>query len=93
MMEISEQVFSEKIKKIEKPLDSLNEFKTITETKLKIMEEKLQRIEMIIDKLQISILDKVGSYGNSLNSIKKEMEMMQSSFGKIVNSSVEKYKK
>ncbi|MEK6917525.1 MAG: hypothetical protein AABW51_01115 [Nanoarchaeota archaeon] len=85
LIEVAEQVFSDKIKKIERPLDALNEFKVLSETKLKIMEEKLQRIESIIDSLQISILDKIGSYGSNLNSIKKEMEMMQSSFSKMVD--------
>ncbi len=90
LIEVAEQVFSDKIKKIEKPLDALNEFKVLSETKLKIMEEKLQRIESIIDNLQISILDKIGSYGSNLNSIKKEMEMMQSSFSKMVNPSADR---
>ena len=90
LIEVAEQVFSDKIKKIEKPLDSLNEFRALSETKLKIMEEKLQRIESIIDSLQISILDKIGSFGSNLNSIKKEMEMMQSSFTKMVNPSADR---
>jgi len=34
--------------------------------------------------LQAEILEKVGSYGGGLDSIKKEMGMMQDSFGKIV---------
>ena len=32
--------------------------------------------------MQIKILEKVGSYGGGLESIKKEMEMMQDSFSK-----------
>jgi DNA-binding transcriptional MerR regulator len=85
LIEVAEQVFSDKIKKIEKPLDSLSEFKNLAETRLKIMEERLQRIESVIDNLQISILEKIGSYGSNLSSIKKEMEMMQSSFSKAIN--------
>jgi hypothetical protein len=91
LIEISEQVFSEKIKKLQKVIDSLTEFKTLTDTKLKSMEERLKRIETTIDQLQMSILDKIGSYGDNLNSIRKEMSMMQDSFGKIVNPFMDKY--
>jgi len=45
----------------------------------------LKRMEKTIDKLQMAILEKVGSYGRGLESIKKEMIMMQDSFGKMVN--------
>ncbi len=93
LIEISEQVFAEKMKKIQKLLDSLTEFKTLTDIKLKGMEDRLKRIESIIDQLQISILDKIGSYGQNLDSIKKEMSMMQDSFGKIINPFLDKYKK
>jgi len=86
MIEIAEQVFMEKIKKIQKQVDDLTEFKTITEVKLNDSIERLKRIENMIDKLQISILDKVGSYGKNLKNTKKEMDMMQDSFRKIIGS-------
>ncbi|MCK5044000.1 hypothetical protein KAR52_03305 [Candidatus Pacearchaeota archaeon] len=90
MIEIAEQVFSEKMKKITKQLADLNEFKTLAQVKIENSVERLKRIETIIDKLQISIIEKVGSYGQNLNSIKKEMSMMQDSFGKVVNQAVRK---
>ena len=37
-----------------------------------------------MDKLQLAILDKVGSYGKNLDIVKKEMQMMQDSFGKVM---------
>lgn len=85
IMEIAEQVFAEKTKKIETQLSELNEFKTMTQTKVKNIDERLKKIETIIDKLQITILEKVGSYGQNLGEIKKEMGMMQDSFGKMIN--------
>jgi len=89
-IEISEQVFEEKIKKTTKKVTELNEFKNLAETKIENISERLKRIETIIDKLQISVLDKIGSYGENLSSIKKEMSMMQDSFGKLVGSSARK---
>ncbi len=86
VIEISEQVFSENIEKIRKKIEDIEEFKTLSETKIKNLSERLKRIETIIDKLQISILDKVGSYGDNIESIKKEMSMMQDSFNKVISS-------
>ena len=85
MIEISEQVFSEKIKKIEKSLADLIEFKTLSHSKIENISERLKRIETTIDKLQIAILEKVGSYGKDLEATKKEIAMVRDSFEKIVN--------
>ena len=91
IIEIAEQVFSEKIQKIQKQLEKLNEFKTLSQVKIDSTAERLRRIEKIIDNLQISILDKVGSYGKNLDNIKKEMSMMQDSFGKVIKHSAKKH--
>lgn len=88
MIEIAEQVFSEKIQKIQKQIEEINEFKTLAQTKIENTADRLKRIETTIDKLQITILEKIGSYGQNLSSIKKEMSMMQDSFGKVVNQAV-----
>ncbi len=88
IIEIAEQVFSEKIKKIQKQVEIINEFKTFAQTKIDNTAERLKRIEATIDKLQIAILEKIGSYGRNIESIKKEMGMMQDSFGKVVNQAV-----
>lgn len=90
MIEIAEQIFSEKSSDIRKQIEDLNEFKALTQTKLESIEERTKRIETMIDKLQLAILDKIGSYGRNLESIKREMTMMEDSFGKLVNPFVEK---
>ena len=85
IIEISEQVFSDKIQKIRDQVDEFSEFKTLTESKIENISGRIKKIESIIDKLQISILEKVGSYGSNLESVKKEMSMMQDSFSKVIN--------
>jgi len=90
MIEIAEQVFSEKIKKPQKQIDEFNEFKILTQTKVENSLDRLKRIETMIDRLQIEILEKIGSYGENLGSIKKEMSMMQDSFGKMINPLADK---
>jgi hypothetical protein len=84
IIEIAEQVFSEKIKKEQKQIEILNEFATLAEAKISNDHERIKRIEDIIDKLQIAILEKIGSYGRNLDTIKNEMGMMQESFEKMV---------
>lgn len=85
IVEISEQVFDEKINKITKKIDSIEEFKTLTQTKLDHLTDKVKRIESVMDKLQIAILEKIGSYGKNLETIKKEMSMVEDSFAKTLN--------
>ena len=93
IIEISEQVFADKMKGVLKQLESLNEFKTLSGIKIENISDRLKRIELSIDRLQIAILEKIGSYGRGLDTLKKEMDMVQSSFGKIVNSVAEKSNK
>lgn len=85
-IEIAEQVFAEKIKDMEKKVDELNEIKSIAKVKLDNVNERVKRMESAFDKLQAAILNKIGSYGNTLEGIKKEMSMLENSFGKIAKS-------
>ena len=90
MIDIAEQVLAEKMASISKQLDNISQSKILSQEKIKHVEERLAKIESTIDKLQLEILKKVSSYGDNLQSIKNEMSMMQDSFGKIVNSAVNK---
>ncbi len=93
MIEIANQVFSEKSEKIQKQIDSLNEFKTLTETKVNSISERLKRIEKIIDTLQIKILEKVSLFGRSIESTKKEVSMLEDTLGKLTKKTAEKTSK
>ncbi|MEM4326238.1 MAG: hypothetical protein QXU40_02965 [Candidatus Pacearchaeota archaeon] len=90
IIEISEQVFSEKIKKIEKQIEEIKEFKIIVSPQIESISNRLKKIETIIDKLQIEILEKIGSYGANIEMIKKEMSMIEDSFGKVASALTEK---
>lgn len=93
MIEISEQVFSEKIKNIQRQVDEFNEFKNISEVRIEDISNRLKRIETSIDRLQVDILEKIGSYGRGIENINKEMGMMQETFGKVVNNLADKSEK
>ncbi len=90
VMEIADQIFSEKIKKIQKQTDATSEAAILLQAKTETISERLKKIEAMIDKLQIAILEKVGSYGQNLENIKKEMSMMSDSFSKMISSPKEK---
>ena len=60
------------------------EFKTLAQSKIESIDNRLKRMEILIDKLQIEILKEVGSYGKNLDTIKKELSMIEDSFGKAV---------
>ena len=83
IMEISEQVFAEKIKKISKEMKEFTTFKNIFEIKIENLSQRLERMEKQFDKMQLSILDKVGEYGKGLEYLKKELNMVEDSLTKI----------
>jgi hypothetical protein len=89
-IEIAEQVFTEKVKKLQKQIRDLTEFKSIFEAKVDDLSERLKRMERVFDKMQLTIIDKVSGYGQNLDLIKKEMNMIEDSFAKIVNPIVER---
>jgi hypothetical protein len=85
MIEVADQVFSEKNKPLQKKIEDMNEFRVLAQANIDHISERLKKIESIIDKLQATILEKVGDYGGGIESVKKELTMMQDSFGKMVN--------
>ncbi|PIN89392.1 hypothetical protein COU57_06180 [Candidatus Pacearchaeota archaeon CG10_big_fil_rev_8_21_14_0_10_32_14] len=90
MMDIAEQIIEDKLLQIKDKINYMDEFKQVMEAQVENMEERLRKIESIIDNLQILILERVGSYGQNLNSIRKEMEMMQDSFSKVIDPLTDK---
>ena len=92
IIEISEQVFLERIKKVQDKINDFLEFRTLHQSKMNNMEERLKRIEKMFDQMQISIIEKVGTYGKGLETLKKELNMVEDSFSKIVNKVIAKNK-
>lgn len=82
--EISEQLVSEKMSSFRKQMESIIDSRTTIETKIESLEDRLKRIEKIIDILQSSVLRKVGDYGLNIADIKKELVETQKTFTKLV---------
>ena len=83
--EIAEQIVNENLQKTEKQISEIKRFKTEAGGRINNINERLRRIEIIIDRLQTSIINKIGDYGKDVSDLKKEMQATQDSFSKILN--------
>lgn len=83
--EIAEQVVSEKLSSLKNSLESVYNLKNTLEAKMESLDERLKKIEKIIDRLQLSILQKVGDYLTNVEDIKKELVETQKTFKSMVN--------
>jgi hypothetical protein len=78
--EISDQVVSERLSYLQDKMEKALNFRTVAEAKISVLDERLKRIEKVLDKLQLAILQKVGEYVTDVGDIKKEMEESRKSF-------------
>ncbi|MEK6856182.1 MAG: hypothetical protein AABX66_03435 [Nanoarchaeota archaeon] len=78
--EIADQLITEKMSIMKDNLEKVSDFKNYSEAKLASLDERLQRIEKVIDRLQLSILQKVGESITNIEDIKKELLETQKSF-------------
>lgn len=78
--EIAEQVANEKISAFKDQLEKVIDFKTTIDSRLDYLDERVKRIERMIDRLQLSILQKVGESLSGIDDIKKEVQETQKTF-------------
>ncbi len=78
--EIAEQIASEKFSSLSTKIEKLIGSKTTSESRIQNIQERLERIEKIIDRLQLSIIQKIGDYMNDVSDLKKELVETQKSF-------------
>ncbi|MBI3334584.1 hypothetical protein HYZ97_03795 [Candidatus Pacearchaeota archaeon] len=78
--EVAEQVVNERLAGLRNELEKVIALRTSFESRTDILDERLKRIEKIIDRLQLSILQKVGDYMTNVEDIKKELIETQKSF-------------
>ncbi|MEK6927520.1 MAG: hypothetical protein AABX11_03745 [Nanoarchaeota archaeon] len=71
--EIAEQTITEKLSFLKTDLEKILDFKNSMDAKVEMLDERLKRIEKIIDRLQLSILQKVGEYLTNTNDLKNEL--------------------
>ncbi|MBI2632425.1 hypothetical protein HYW75_05455 [Candidatus Pacearchaeota archaeon] len=83
--DIAEQVLLEKISPLKSKIEAVLDLRSILETKISLIDDRVKRIEKIIDRLELSILQKVGSQLQNIEDIKSEMIETQKSFKSLLN--------
>ena len=83
--DIAEQIIEEKNEQLKKQISSFANFKKEISMDMKRLDERMSKIEDIFAQLQISILKKIGEYGEDVKNISNEMHKTQESFSKILN--------
>ncbi len=78
--ELTEQAITEKLSPLKTQMEKIIDMKTTLSAKISHLSSRLERIEKIIDRLQLSILQKVGDYVNNVDEIKRELIETQKSF-------------
>ena len=81
--EIAEQVVSERMAQMRESLERTLDFRTVAEARIEGLNERLRRLEKIIDTLQLSILEKVGEYVGDVKHLKDELIETQKSFNAV----------
>ncbi|MBT7705818.1 hypothetical protein HN747_00040 [archaeon] len=83
--EISQQVVDEGFKQYKKKTGDIISFKNSTEEKLSDLSSRLERLEKTIDKLQSSIIQKVGEFGENTAYIRKDLESLHETTSSLMN--------
>ena len=90
--EIAEQAVIEKISIVKNKMEKLAESQNLLESNLLNIDERLKRMEKIIDRLQLSILQKVGESITNIEDLKNEMMETQKTFKSLISSPQRKAK-
>lgn len=88
--EIVDQLLAEKLKRINESISILIDFKISIETKITDVNSRLKKVEDQLDSIRDSVIGKIGNYGRQIETVNREIEAMQDSFGKMVNPLTER---
>lgn len=91
--EISEQIVEEKLAGLQDKLERVLDMRTIVEANMLNLNDRLKRMEKIVDQMQVSILKKVGQYLTDVQDVKKELHETQRSFTAIHKDKKKAHKK
>jgi len=83
--DIAEQLIEEKTEKLDKQISGFTKFKEELQFDVEKMNERLTKIEVKFDELQMAIIKRIGEYGRDIGNISKEMHITQESFSKILD--------
>jgi len=92
VQELAEEIINEKWEEFKTKLGNMSELKRYTESKLKQVEERVKRIELNFDKVQLGIMGQVKQYGSRIDSLDAEVQALQSAFSQILQPLVSSVK-
>lgn len=82
--EVAEQVVSERLAGLQERLEKAIDFRTTADARLTALEDRLVRIEQIMDRLQMSLLQRMGEYVQDVRDVKQELQETQKTFKALV---------
>lgn len=91
--EVAEQIIDEKLNQTKSTMKALAESKILLGAQVEKIDQRLQRIESVIDQLQTSLIRGAGAQAQNIEDIKNEMRGMQNSFSKVINPLIDKSRK
>jgi hypothetical protein len=83
--DISSQVAEEKIKQLKKDASILVKFRKESEERIKEFEKRLEKMENIIQELQLALVKKINNYGEDVNTLSKEMQNTRQTVSKLID--------
>jgi DNA-binding transcriptional MerR regulator len=83
--EIAQQVVEEELKKHKKKTGDVVAFKNNIESEVEQLKSRITRMEKMLDKIQSSIIEKVGEFGENTNFIRKDLENLHNTTSKLMN--------
>ena len=90
--EIAEQVSSEKINELKKKIGDITGFKSEMKDKIEDLDDRLKRIENTLDKIQQSIIGKIGEFGENASMIQQDLGNIHQTMSKMMDPLMDNYK-
>jgi len=88
--EITEQIVTEKLNNVLKPIADISAFKESSLKKVSMIDDRLKKVESLIEELRSAITRRIGDFGQNVEEIKNEMSMMQDTFSKALKPIIER---
>tara|TARA_Y100000034_G_C6847533_1_gene384073 strand:- start:29 stop:907 length:879 start_codon:yes stop_codon:yes gene_type:complete len=91
--DLANQIIEDKMQKMKKEMITFSKVSRNMEAQTNELKRRLEKIENTIEALQMSIIKKIGDYGEDIKKISKELDATQDSFSKMVDPIMDKERK
>lgn len=84
MEELAEEIINEKWDEFKAKVGDITELRSSIESKLKQMENRIKRLELAFDKVQLGVVSQIKQYGSKIESLSSEIQALQRAFSQIL---------